>query len=141
MRFEVTLKKDGLFWLGEVRALDILTQGHTKKECLKMVLDVLKSYINDESFSAQIVTSKYKTLNLGYLLQSDNQDLLISLLLKRQRQKHGLTLQDMASRLGSSSINSFARYEQGKASPTLKKLEQLMTAISPDLEPILRIQD
>ena len=137
MRLEVLLEKNGAFWLGEVPALDIMTQGRTKKEAIEMVIDAVETLVDDKYFYAEVKKSNIPNL---YILQSNNQDLLIALLLRRQRQKHGLTLKEMAKRLGSSSVNSFARYEQGKASPTMKKLEQLMTAINPELDPIIRIQ-
>ena len=64
---------------------------------------------------------------------------LIALMLRRQRQKYGLTLEEVARRLGASSVNAFARYEQGRARPTLAKLTELIGAIDPELVPVLRL--
>ena len=58
--------------------------------------------------------------------------IFLALLLRRQRERQGLTLAEAAERLGQSSRNAYARYEQGKAMPTLEKLEQLLQAVAPD---------
>jgi transcriptional regulator with XRE-family HTH domain len=55
----------------------------------------------------------------------------LALLLRRQRERHGLTLAQAAERLGQRSKNAYARYEQGKSMPTVEKLEQLLQAIAP----------
>ena len=60
------------------------------------------------------------------------------MLLRRQRECHGLTLSEVAERLGQSSRNAYARYEQGKAMPSVEKLEQLLTAIAPKQKLVLR---
>jgi len=52
-------------------------------------------------------------------------------LLRRQRVKHGLTLVEVTRRLGAKSLNSYARYEQGKAVPTMEKFSHLLSALSP----------
>jgi transcriptional regulator with XRE-family HTH domain len=54
--------------------------------------------------------------------------------LRRQRERQGLTLAEAAERLGQRSRNAYARYEQGKAMPTVEKMEQLLKAIAPDQE-------
>ena len=56
----------------------------------------------------------------------------MALLLRRQRESRGLTLAEAAERLGQRSKNAYARYEQGKAMPTVEKLEELLQAIAPD---------
>jgi transcriptional regulator with XRE-family HTH domain len=59
---------------------------------------------------------------------------LIGLLLRRQRQKSGLSLAAVAERLGAKSRNAYARYEQGATAPTVEKLAELLQAIAPDSE-------
>ena len=43
MRFCGKVYKDGKFWLTEVPILDAMTQGHTRKEALAMIEDLLES--------------------------------------------------------------------------------------------------
>ncbi len=64
---------------------------------------------------------------------------LLALLLRRQRERQGLTLAAAAERLGQRSRNAYARYEQGKAKPTVEKLEQLLRAVAPDHRIVWRI--
>jgi transcriptional regulator with XRE-family HTH domain len=63
---------------------------------------------------------------------------MISLLLRRQRQKSGLSLKQAAERLGAKSRNAYARYEQGVAVPTVAKLDELLKAIAPDRDIVVR---
>jgi transcriptional regulator with XRE-family HTH domain len=52
-------------------------------------------------------------------------------LLRRQRQKSGLSLAEAADRLGARSRNAYARYEQGRTVPTVAKLDELLKAVAP----------
>ena len=56
---------------------------------------------------------------------------MISLLLRRQRQKSGLSLVEAADRLGARSRNAYTRYEQGRTVPTVAKLDELLEAVAP----------
>ena len=62
---------------------------------------------------------------------------LIAFLLRRQRIKRGLSLAEVTKRLGAKSLNTYARYEQGKSVPSIEKLSQLLTAVSPDKDFVL----
>jgi len=66
---------------------------------------------------------------------------MIRLLLRRQRQKSGLSLAQAAERLGAKSRNAYARYEQGVSVPTVEKLDQLLRAIAPDRDFVIRQSD
>jgi len=58
-------------------------------------------------------------------------------MLRRQRQKEGLSLTEMAKRLDVKSRNAYARYEQGKAIPTVEKLAHLLHAVQPKRDILL----
>ena len=136
MRFEVQAGKDGKFWLIEVPALDVMTQGRTRKDACQMLSDAIELLIDRADFEVCIhVAKKGQQLSLS----ANDPDRLIALMLRRQREKYGLTLEQMAQRLDSISPNTFARYEQGKARPTLAKLLELMQAIDPELVPLLSL--
>jgi len=127
MRFEGHVKKDGKFWLAEVPAFDALTQGRTRREALMMVKDLIETMANRDGFNVGVYTTGKREFEIG----ADNLGILLALLLRRQRECQGLTLAEAAERLGQRSRNAYARYEQGKAMPTLEKLEQLLQAIAP----------
>ena len=56
-----------------------------------------------------------------------------ALILKRQRQKKHLNLEEVATHLHARSINEYAQYEQGRHLPSFDKFEQLLKAIDPGL--------
>jgi transcriptional regulator with XRE-family HTH domain len=62
---------------------------------------------------------------------------MISLLLRRQRERSGLSLAEAAERLGAKSRNAYARYERGTSMPTLEKLTELLQAVSPGQDIVL----
>jgi transcriptional regulator with XRE-family HTH domain len=55
------------------------------------------------------------------------------------RSARKLTAREIAARLDSSSPNAYARYEQGKAMPRIDTLEDLIHAIDPKLNLILKV--
>ena len=135
MRFEGQVKKDGRFWLVEIPAFDALTQGRTKREALEMARDLLETMANAPGFKVEVYPGRRETFEIG----ANHVRVLLALLLRRQRERQGLTLSEAAKRLGQSSRNAYARYEQGKAVPTVEKLEQLLKAIAPDQKIVWRI--
>ena len=137
MRFQGKVYKDGKFWLAEIPMLDAMTQGYTKKEACVMVKDLIETLVNHPEFSVEVHSVKRgdPTLNHGgtcFEVSSSDTRAMISLMLRRQREKSGLSLSEVAQRLGVQSRNAYARYEQGTSVPTLEKFDQLLKAVSPD---------
>jgi predicted RNase H-like HicB family nuclease len=131
MRFQGRVKKDGRFWLVEIPAFDAVTQGRTKREALEMAKDLIETMADTRRFEVTVYSSgRGETFEVG----ANSTGILLALLLRRQRERQGLTLAEAAERLGQRSRNAYARYEQGKAMPTVEKLEQLLKAIAPDQE-------
>ena len=125
MRFGGSLKKDGRFWVINVPAMDLTTQGKTKTEAYEMIADAIESLVNAKGFSVQVYKGRDNYFEVG----SDDPSLLIALALKRMRNLAGLSLNDVAKRLGSESKNSYARYERGTTSPTVEQLGRLLEAV------------
>ena len=128
MRFEGRVKKEGRFWLIEIPAFDASTQGRTKREALEMAEDLIETMAGAEGFRVRAYPSGGETLEI----EANHIGTLLALLLRRQRERQGLTLAEAAQRLGQSSPNAYARYEQGHVMPSVEKLEQLLKAIAPD---------
>jgi len=74
----------------------------------------------------------YPTGGETFEIGANRVGVLLALLLRRLRERQGLTLAEAAERLGQRSKNAYARYEQGRAMPTVEKLEQLLKAIAPN---------
>ena len=133
VRFNGKVYKDGTFWLAEISILNATTQGYTRKEAYEMVKDLIETLANRPKFSVTVHPGKTGNFEIS----SHDTRTMISLLLRRQREKSGLSLSEVADRLGVKSRNAYARYEQGTSAPTLEKLDQLLKAVSPDHDLVL----
>jgi len=127
MRFSGKIYKDGRFWLAEIPILDAMTQGHTRKETLEMAADMVETMANKEGFRVEVALVSGNEIEVG----STDHNALISLLLRRKRELSGLSLSQAAKRLGASSRNAYARYEQGRSNPTVDKLNELFIRCLP----------
>ena len=134
MRFAGKLVRDGRWWLAEIPMLDALTQGRTRREALEMVKDWLETAVNRSDFHATV----HEKGRAEFEVSGSDATSLIALLLRRRRAASGASLRDMATRLGATSRNAYARYERGEAAPTLEKLDALLKATSPGGDFVIR---
>lgn len=128
MRFEGRIERDGRFWLAELPAFDALTQGRTRREALAMAGDLIETMADERGF--EVVAHDGR--GASFEIEANRIAPLIALLLRRQRERAGLTLIEVAHRLGQSSPNAYARYESGRATPSVEQLERLLRAVSPE---------
>lgn len=134
MRFQGKVYKNGKFWLAEVPIFDAMTQGRTRKEALKMIADWFETMADQPGFAVTVHPGQDE----GIEVSSADTRTMIRLLLQRQRQKSGLSLAQAAGRLGVKSRNAYARYERGTSVPTLEKLDELLHAVSPGQDLVIR---
>lgn len=134
MRFEGNVTRDGRFWLAAIPLLDAATQGRTRKEALEMIADWLETMVNRKGFRARVFPTAKNTFEVS----GSDAGAMTALLLRRRREASGASLRDVASRLGATSRNAYARYERGEAVPTLDKLDSLLKAASPDGDFVIR---
>ena len=88
MRLHGCVYQDGKFWLAEVPLLDAMTQGRTRKEALAMVADLLETLANRPGFSVQVHLGTHEVFEVR---AADTRGLM-SLVLRRQRERSGLSL-------------------------------------------------
>jgi hypothetical protein len=134
MRLHGRVYKEGKWWLAEVPLLDAMTQGRSRKEALAMVADLLETLANRPGFVVHVHAGKQEAFEVS---ATDTRGLL-SLLLRRQRERSGLSLAEAAVRLGAKSRNAYARYERGTSVPTLDKLTELLQAVAPGHDVVLQ---
>jgi len=127
MRFEGRLTQDGRWWLVEIPALNAMTQGRSRTDALKMAADWLETMVNRTDFHAEVHPKGKFEFEIG----GSDVGAMTALLLRRRREASGASLRDVATRLGSTSRNAYARYERGEAMPTVEKLDALLKAASP----------
>ncbi len=134
MRLAGRIWKDGKFWLAEVPMLDAMTQGRTRPEAFRMLADLVETMADKEGFHVRL----YPTLRGAFEIASDDAATLVAIMLRRQREKHGLSLSAVARRLGARSKTAYARYEQGRSVPTVEKLFELLAAVAPSEDFVLQ---
>ena len=130
MRFVGQVFKAGKYWAIEIPILDIATQGRTRKEAYEMIADAVESLVNKKGFEVSVFETKGRIFEIG----ASDKGALTALLLRRMRQKAGLSLEEVAARLGSKSPNSYARYEQGRSVPSVAKFTKLFSVVAPNRE-------
>lgn len=126
MKIEGKVFKDSNFWLIEMPILDIMTQGKTKKEALEMAKGSIEDLIDNFDFKIYLDS----TSGENFVLSSNDTDSLASLILRRQREKNGLSIADVVDKLGFSSRNSYARYETSKTKISFSKFADLYSVVS-----------
>ena len=94
---------------------------------------MLKTMVNKKGFQVELFKGKGGTFEIG----SSDPRHMVSFLLQRKRQLSGLSLSQVAGRLGFSSRNSYARYERGQTVPTLGKLDELLQAVNPNVDIVI----
>ena len=120
------------FWLAEIPFLDLLVQATSKEEIPETIKDAIELLVDDPNFLVDVTMT-----NNILFLDSNDPKKVIALILKRQRRKKSLKLEEVASHLNAKSINEYAQYEQGKHLPSFEKFNQLLNAIDPELMPYI----
>jgi predicted transcriptional regulator len=133
MRFAGRIQRAGRWWAIEVPILGVVTQGRTRKEAFAMIADAIESLVNRKGFRAEVYPGKGDYFEVG----ANDQATLSAFLLRRQRIRRGLTLAQVARRLGAKSHNAYARYEQGRSVPTIDQFTRLLAAVSPESDFVL----
>ena len=121
--------RDGKFWLIEIEILDVMTQGKTKREAYKMLKDAIELLVNKKGFKVTVLPKE----GSEFFIKASNEQELIAFMLKQQRIKNHLTIQEITHRLRVNSINAYAQYEQGKSLPSLTKIQKFLSAMNRNL--------
>lgn len=107
--------------------LDATTQGRTRAEAFAMIADLVVTMADKPGFAVDVFPGSGNVFEIG----TPDAAALVAMMLRRQREKHGLSLADVAKRLGARSKTAYARYEQGKSVPSVEKLFELLAAVAP----------
>ena len=129
MRIQGKVWKDKGVWLIEVPAIDLMTQGKSKKDAFLMLKDAIHSLQKRKKLKIKLE----KTSHDFFYVSCPNIKELVAFILFRLRTKSGLSLNEVREKLGVKSKNSYAQYEQGRAEPTLSKMEELLKALNSEL--------
>ncbi len=134
MRFEGRLVRDGKWWLAEIPLLDAMTQGKSRKEAMEMIVDWVDTMVNRRGFRAAV----HPRGKSEFEVSGSSAAAMTAVLLRRRGEAAGASLREVASRLGASSRNAYARYERGDAVPSMEKLDELLKAAAPGHDFVIR---
>ncbi len=123
MKITAKTHKEKVGWSIEIPDLDAWTQGDTEQEALEMAAAVV-----DDLAGYSLGTSAVWVGRKIEITCTDTAG-LVALILRQRRESSGLTLKDIAAKLGFKSVNAYARYEQGVSVPTVEKLDRLLEAV------------
>lgn len=126
--FRGRLFKERKFWMIEVPDLDLMTQGYSKEEAYFMLDDLVKELLEMPELKLDIARHRNNTFLLD-TKDEESEKALIALMLRRQRIKAGLSLDQMAKLLGARSKNTYARYEHGTSVPSHLMLRRIFRAM------------
>lgn len=137
MKIEGKLEKKAgeKLWGVDIPEIGIFTQGRTKKEAYNMAKEAIELVVNLEGFKVTIEPVQ----NNKFFIIPNNIGPILAMILRQKRVDNGLSIREVADRLGQSSPNSYGRYENGKSVPTIEKFDELLAAIDPGLSSILRV--
>ncbi|MBI2336834.1 MAG: type II toxin-antitoxin system HicB family antitoxin [Deltaproteobacteria bacterium] len=139
VKFEGKLWKIGRYWAIVVPALDVASQGKSKKNALNMIQEAVELMVDRRGFAVKAALLPKNQFVLQAQRAKDDRYLL-ALMLKNQRAKHGLSLREIADRLGISK-NAYAQYEQARAVPSITKVEEFIHVMSKQVHVVLDIID
>jgi Helix-turn-helix domain/Putative transposase len=122
------------YWEVKIPQLGVFTQGRSERNAYAMAANALETLVGEKRFRVQVVP-----LDGGrFLIRANDSRPLIARWLFRLRADKGLSLREAAARMGSSSSEAWARYESGRASPTVEKLSELIHALDPEADFVVR---
>ncbi len=144
MEFDGYVRKDrnSNYWNIYIPAFDLMTQGKSKNDAFDMIEDALyESLLFYFGSAAKNKTKFYfhKDDGSGFGVSSNNNKLLLSLALRRQRELSHSTVREAASRLRSKSPNAYSQYERGRLNISLDNYERLLFAANPDTTCSVRV--
>lgn len=128
INFEGRVFKSGRYWIIEIPALNIITQGKSRKDAYAMIKDAVELHVEQSNFNVEIISITKNGFVLSTKKDEDDK-FLMALLLKQQRAKHGLSTSEVADRLGTTK-HAYAQYEQARNLPSLAKVEEFVHAMN-----------
>jgi DNA-binding XRE family transcriptional regulator len=139
VKFEGRILKRGRYWPVEVPALDLMTQGGSKRDAHRMIREAIRLLVNRPGFDVEIISLTPRRFILKGKGAEDDK-YLIAFLLKQQRARHGLTAAEVARRLKITK-HAYAQYEQARSLPSLAKIEEFVSAMSRDAHVVISVAE
>jgi len=124
------LWKAGAWWLAESEIADVCTQGRSRKDAARMLADAFETLLDRPA--CKVTVTDDGRADGEVTIEASEPAALAAFVLQRLRQTSGKSLSEVAQTMGRSSKNAYARYEQGRAVPTIDMFDELLRAVSTD---------
>lgn len=126
MKLMGTYYKDNKIWISEIPFIDLMDQGKTKSDSLRMIKSAVEELVNLTDFKCEIEDLK----NGEFAISSKDVKTLSCFVLRRLREAQGLTIREVGERLGLKSHTEYARHESGKTAMTMDSFNRYVEVIS-----------
>jgi DNA-binding XRE family transcriptional regulator/predicted RNase H-like HicB family nuclease len=130
MKIQGSIWKEGKYWAVHCPALQADTQGKSRKDGLEMMKDWVQSMLDDPSYKVEVELTGDDSFSISVQDPSP----IMALIVQRARASSGMTLDQLAKKLGLKSRSNAAHYETGKHAPSLAKAQDILDALGFDLE-------
>jgi hypothetical protein len=132
------IERHGPWWVAICDIIGAFTQGRSKAEAIRNLVEVIELRVDRAGFSADVrELSKQGRHSVRVLVEPSEPAALAAAILRYQRAHHRLSLADVARSLGAASRNAYAAYERGEREPTLGKFRELLGVVAPEVTLIL----
>lgn len=139
VKFEGKVSKGKKYWPIWVPAICVYTQGRSKKDAYFMIKDAVELTVNRPGFEVVVVPLPKNRFILR-AKNSAHDKYLVAMLLRYQRANYGLSIGEVAKRLGITK-HAYAQYEQARAMPSITKVEEFIHAMSEHAHVVLDVID
>ncbi len=121
-------------WSAHCEIVGIYTQGRSLKEATANLVEAIELKAGRDGLEVA-VSDLGATADDSHAVFIDSNEpaVLAAEVLRYQREKNNLSLSDVAKKLGASSLNAYAAYEQGTRKPSLGKFRELLAVVAPDM--------
>jgi hypothetical protein len=121
-------------WVSACDPIGAFGEGATREEAAEMLANCVFAIVGRDDLEVTVTeTGPIDENTIGVFIDSNLPGVLAAYLLMVQRDLAGLSLADVAERLGAASGNAYAAYEKGEREPSISKLRELLAAVNPDL--------
>ena len=116
----------------EIPDLELYTQAESLDDALEMARDVIKLMFKEAGIKSFAVDWENKDAG-SFSVRTSDIDGLLAFVMKRKRHEAGITLQELAKKMGFKSHNSVAAYEMADRSPTVGKFAEIAEGLGYEL--------
>jgi len=130
MKLRGRVWKDGNYWVIEAPALNLSTQGKSKKDALFMIADAIRELLEKPDYVVRVEPEGKDE----FALSVDEPAPLLGLMLNRLRMASGYSVQEFADKLGMKSRNGVYQFESGEHEPSFSTLRDVLAACGYEYE-------